>query len=300
MDAQARTVEWRIARIARRAHGVVTHAELLEAEISRDEIRGRVRRGALIPEFRGVYRVGHAAPSTEARYMAAVKACGRKAVLSGLAAAYLLGLVKRRPSVLEVTAPTEQKVAGIRPRRARRLDARDRMVFNRIPVTSVARTLVDIAADLDEEELARACHEAQVRYRTTPAEVEEVLERRPTSPGAAKLRRIMSGETKVTLSALERKFLQRLKEANLPLPAETNKPAGSKRVDCRWPEHKLTVELDSYTFHNSRHSWEQDRRREREAHARGDTIRRYTHDDVFHDPRQMQDELRALLAGGKC
>jgi hypothetical protein len=67
-------------------------------------------------------------------------------------------------------------------------------------------------------------------------------------------------------------------------------------VDCRWPEHRLTVELDSYRFHNSRHSWERDRRREREAYARGDAFRRYTWDDV-DEGRQMLAELRKLLSG---
>jgi hypothetical protein len=75
----------------------------------------------------------------------------------------------------------------------------------------------------------------------------------------------------------------------------TNRKAGEKRVDCRWPEHNLTVELDSYRFHNSRHAWELDRRREREAHARGDDFRRYTYDDVFEQPDGMLAELRGLL-----
>jgi hypothetical protein len=66
-------------------------------------------------------------------------------------------------------------------------------------------------------------------------------------------------------------------------------------VDCRWPEHRLTVELDSYQFHNSRYSWEQDRRREREARAREDTFRRYTYGDVVEDPRFVLAELGALL-----
>ena len=91
------------------------------------------------------------------------------------------------------------------------------------------------------------------------------------------------------------KFLERLKEASLPLP-ETNKVAGGRRVDCRWPEHNLTVELDSYTYHQSRHAWEQDRAREREAHARGDEFRRYTWGDVFEAPAQMMYELNRLLA----
>lgn len=87
---------------------------------------------------------------------------------------------------------------------------------------------------------------------------------------------------------------ERLAEANLPLP-RTNKPAGGRRVDCRWPDHRLTVELDSYRYHRSRHAWELDRRREREARARGDEFRRYTHGDVFGATEQMLGELSSLL-----
>jgi hypothetical protein len=82
-----------------------------------------------------------------------------------------------------------------------------------------------------------------------------VLSRRPTSRGARKLRRILQ----------------------------------------RWPAQRLTVELDSYQFHNSRHSWEQDRRREREARARGDEFRRYSYGDVAEDPTLMLAELRLLF-----
>jgi very-short-patch-repair endonuclease len=97
-------------------------------------------------------------------------------------------------------------------------------------------------------------------------------------------------------SKLERRFLERLREAGLPLP-QTNRPAGGRRVDCRWPEHRLTVELDGYRYHSSRHAWETDRRREREARARGDEFRRYTFGDVEEWPAWMLRELRALLSG---
>jgi len=78
---------------------------------------------------------------------------------------------------------------------------------------------------------------------------------------------------------------------------ETNRPAGSHRVDCRWPEKKVTVELDGYRYHSSRHAWESDRRRERDARVRGDEFRRYTYGDVFEEPKLMLAELRGLLAG---
>ncbi|MGH3993522.1 MAG: hypothetical protein ACRDSN_13805, partial [Pseudonocardiaceae bacterium] len=97
----------------------------------------------------------------------------------------------------------------------------------------------------------------------------------------------------------ERRFLKRLEEAGLPLPPETNRPAGGRRVDCRWPDHRLTVELDSYRYHRSRHAWEQDRRREREARARGDEFRRYTYEDVYASPRFMLGDLGGLLEGAR-
>src|SRR5919198_811135 len=120
-----RTVEQVLDQIGSSAHGVVTRRELLRAGISDDEIRHRLRTGALIRQHPGVYRVGHRAPSVEARYMAAVRACGDGAVLSGHAAAYLLGLIKGRPPAPGVTAPTERRIAGVRARRSRGLDRRD-------------------------------------------------------------------------------------------------------------------------------------------------------------------------------
>jgi very-short-patch-repair endonuclease len=175
------------------------------------------------------------------------------------------------------------------------MDPRDATTFKRIPVTTLARTLVDLAAVLDLDDLARAFHEAEVRHRTTPVQVEAVLARRPNSPGAAKLRAVLHGDAPVLLSKLEKRFRALLRQAGLPLP-QTNRPAGSHWVDCRWPQHQLTVELDSYRYHHSRHAWEQDRRREREARARGDEFRRYTYGDVFEQPKQMLAELRSLLA----
>jgi hypothetical protein len=258
------------------------------------EISSRLQSGALLRVHPGVYRVGHLAPSVEANYLAAVLACGDGALLSGLAAAHLLGLVNESPPMPEVTCPTQRCIRGVRARRARKPDPRDAIVRTRIPLTSVARTLVDIAGVLTQDHLARACHEAGIRYRTTPGEVGEVLARRPTSPGAGKLRRVLHGEVHVTLSKLEKRFLELLSEAGLELP-DTNRPAGGRRVDCRWPREGLTVELDSYRYHGSRHAWEMDRRREREAFARGDDFRRYTYEDVFERPRTMLRELETLL-----
>ena len=279
----------------RGSHGVVRREQLFAAGLTKAEITTRLHRGTLIRVHRGVYRVGHQAPSVEARYLAAVWACGEGALLCGLAAGYLLALlVGGVAPPAEVVARGERRIEGVRVRRSRGLDDCDAFVWRGVPVTSVARTMVDLASVLSVSALARAFHEAGIRYGTTPEQVEEVLERRPNSRGAAKLRAVIHGDEPVLLSFLERRFRRLLREAGLPLP-ETNRPAGGRRVDCRWPEHRLTVELDSYRFHRSRHAWERDRLREREARARGDDFRRFTFGDV-EQPRAMLAELSLALS----
>jgi Transcriptional regulator, AbiEi antitoxin len=278
----------KIDRLASRAKGIVTRKELLAAGVSTAEIRHRREIGALIPEYPGVYRVGHRAPNVESSYMAAVKACGTGALISGMAAAHLYGVIKGKPPHAEVTAPTDRDRARYSPT----ICANDATKWRGIPVTTVPRTLVDLAPRLNEEDLARLCHEAGVLHKVTLTSVERLL--LPNTPGGRQLRAVLRGDAKVLLSKLEKRFQERLVEHNLPLP-QTNKPAGGRRVDCRWPEHRLTVELNSYTFHNSRHSWERDQRRQREAYARGDEFRTYTWDDVFVVPGPMMRELTALL-----
>lgn len=286
-----------IARLATRTWGVVTRRQLLAAGISEREIDHRLSIGSLIRLHPGVYRVGHTAPSVEAVYLAAVWACGAGAALSGPAAAYLLGLLRGRtaPPPPEVTVETYRRVRGIRTKRTRCSLGVDATTWRGIPVTTVARTIVDLAATLSLHDLSLACHEAGVKHHTTPAEVKAVLARRPNAKGAGNLRIIFEGDAPALLSRLERGFRKLLLGAGLPLP-EFNRPAGGRRVDCRWPRVPLTVELDSYRFHNSRHAWEQDRRREREARARGDEFRRYTWGDVFETPEVVLTELSPLLA----
>ncbi len=183
---------------------------------------------------------------------------------------------------------------GILVRRVRAINPRDVTNHLCIPVTTPARTLVSLAAAVSAEELAYAFHEAGIRYDTTPEEVESVLARHPNAKGARKLRRVLHGDVKITASVLERKFLALLRRARLVLP-ETNIIAGGRVVDCRWPAHRLTVELDSYRYHRSRHAWELDRKRERQAYARGDQFRRYTWDDITKHQRATLRELRPLL-----
>ena len=292
------TVERFLSRLASPDHGVVKRRQLVRDGVTVAEIRSRLKSGALIPEYRGIYRVGHQAPSVESRYLAAVWACGDRAFLAHRAAAFLHRLLAGSAPRPEVIAPTARRVPGVTTRRYSSLHATDVTTVGGIPVTSIARTLVDLARLVPENALARACHEAGVHYGTTPADVETVLSRRPNSPGAHKLRAVMRGDAKVLLSRLEEGFILLLRSADLPLPV-TNRPAGGRRVDCRWPDHRLTVELGSFKYHNSRQSWERDLMREHEARARGDEFRRFSWGDVFERPRIVVGELRPLLSADR-
>ena len=292
MPGKVRTVEQIIAGLARPRHGVVTRALLLAAGVTADQIDARIASGTLIVVHRGVYRVGHAAPLAEATYLAAVLACGDGALLGGLAACWLHRLVSDGAPAPTVWSPRERRVPGIVCRRARREPLPSTRVA-RIPVVSVSRALVDAAAVLPAGELVGVCHEAGVKHRTTPRQVARVMP--ANAPGARRLRAVLTGEQQVTLSRLETAFRELMRDHGLP-PAVTNKVASGRRVDCRWPDRRVTVELDSFTFHNTRQAWERDRRREREAYARGDQFRRYTWADVFEDPTLMLAELRGLLS----
>ena len=250
-----------MARLAGRAHGVVAAAELLAAGVSSDQIDWRLGRGDLIVEFPGRVSGRSCGAECAGALHGSCKACGPGAVLSGLAAAHLLELLKGRAPAPEVTSPRERRVPGIKTRRTR--GELQRTVWRGIPVTSPARTLVDLAAVLDAETLARAAHEAGIKHHTTPDQVEAVLKQRRTARARPSSER-PDGHTPVTLSKLA--------------AASAAADPRTKRVDCRWPDHKLTVELDSYRYHRSRHAWEQDRQ--------GTRGLRPTTNSPLHPPRR--------------
>jgi very-short-patch-repair endonuclease len=295
MRDKSRSADEMVARIASGQHGVVTAQQLLAAGLSRNGVNRRVQKGRLHRIFRGVYGVGHPVATLEARYMAAVLANGDGAALSGHAAIRLYGLARGSLPRPEVTAPRHCRIPGVTSHRSF-LDPRDLSEHRGIPITTIPRTLVDVAGDLPLIGLSEICHRAEIRYRVKGDAVLAALGRRPNSAGASKLRKIYEGDFRTTLSHLERAFLSLLKRHGVPLP-QTNRKVDGRWVDCRWPERRLTVELDGFTYHHSRHAWEQDRRREREARARGEEFRRYTYNDVVESPELLLRELRALLGG---
>jgi len=279
------------ARIAARQEGRVTRTQLLDAGIDTHRIRRWVADGRLYRVHLGVYAIGRPAPSVRGDYMAAVLACGPRAALSHWAAATLLSLVKlRRAPSPEVTVPTTAGRArpGITIHRVAELHPLDTTRVGGIRVTSVPRTLLDLAASLSTSQLTRACHEAWIRHETTPADVIACIERNPRKPGARRLRLALGSD--VTLSELEHGFLALLRTHRLPLP-RTNIDRSGDKVDCHWPHAGLTVELMSYRFHGSRQAFEADiARRRRSSHL----ALRYG--DVFERGDATVRELRPKLS----
>jgi hypothetical protein len=295
MRAKNGSAGWRIAKIAGSQHGNITRAQLLEIDVSPAGVGRRVANGVLLREFHAVYRVGHRAPNVLARYCAAVLACGEgAAALCGPAAAFAYGLLRGQPPAPEVIVAGHRKVRGVIVHRARSLDPADVRIWQGIPTTTVPRTLIDLAGILSLDVLARVHHEARIRFHVQPEAVDDVLQRRRNSTGIAGLRAVVHGDTPLLLSRLERSFVRFLRVHAFPLPI-TNRPEGAHYVDCRWPQYRLTVELDSFRFHNSRLVWEQDRQRDREAHDRGDKLRRFTWRDVFEDQQHMLRQVDRLV-----
>lgn len=283
------------AEIARRHHGNVTRSQLLDAGISRQTV-GRWRESGLLHrEFHGVYRFGHRAPNGLARYAGAVLACGPGAALSGLAAARLHDLLRRRAvPPPEVTGTVHRRAPGVIFHRVRRLDPDEVTVVRGIPCTTLARTLVDCAAVLSVGHLAQLHHEADVRHGVDADGVLALLARRPNTRNAAALRSVVLGDTPVLLSKLERGFRAIVRDRRYPKPV-INRPEGVHWVDFRWPEQRLTVELNGFRFHRSRKAWEADMERERAARRRGDRFRRLTWFDVFEDRTYLFETLDELL-----
>jgi hypothetical protein len=256
----------------------------------------RVQTGRLHPHYRGVYGLGHATLSREGRWMAAVLACGEGAVLSHLSAATLWEIWRRRANGSDVTVPRQRRARpGIRLRCTRNLDPRDVTVHNGIPVTTVARTLVDLTDVLDSHQLANVIHEAAFRNRFDLSATRAAMARangRRLSVLHAALEAHAAGSAG-TKSALEDRFLALIRRAGLPQPlTNVGVEAGGRRieVDVYWPDRKLCVEVDG-PGHERPRTRLQDRARDRALRAAGLRIVRVTGHDVDHRPAAVISEL---------
>jgi very-short-patch-repair endonuclease len=264
-----------LARIAVRQHGVVTAKQLSALGMSREAVRKRVQRGRLHRLHRGVYAVGHAAPSEARAFMAAVKACGEGAALSHFSAAVLWKFLMPEGGPVHVTSPSMAgKVSqrGIVLHRSPSLRKKG-MVRQRywIPVTSPQRTIEDLEGTVEPRLYRRAKSQAEF------------------------LRHRLNLPTDRTRSDLERDFLALFNQHGFP-PAEVNVKVGKHRVDFLWRAEKLVVETDFFDYHRGSVAFNDDHQRDLELRLADYTVRRYTGDQLDDYPDQIVKEIGEILS----
>ena len=280
-----------IFELAARQHGVVSRRQLVRAGVSPDKIDGRVRAKRLHPLYRGVYRVGPVV-AQYAQEMAAVLACDGLAVVSHRSAAALWQLMPHRrgtgPVAVILARSDHGRRPNIEPHRTRTLSADEVTKLDRIPVTTPARTLLDVAGAVSCRELERAVAEAFARRLVSRSDIQTLLSRHRRRPGAGVLRALLGPEQPaLTRSEAEECFLALIRKARLP-PPEVNVPIGDYEVDFFWRAERFVVEVDGLAFHSSTRRFESDRRRDAVLAATGLRVIRVTW-------RQMQTEPEAML-----
>ena len=274
-----------IAALADRQHGVVGRAQLLAAGVEPiAAIKHRIKAGRLHPLYRGVYAVGHRVLSQRGRWMAATLATD--GVLSHRSAGALWD-IRQWQGRIDITTPrTRAQRPGLLLHRA--VLAEDEItVRDGIPVTTPARTLLDLAAVLQRHQLQQAINEAERLRLEGP---HQLTDRYPTKRGTRALRTLAPPTH--TKQDLEARFHTFLNDRRFPRP-QTNVLIEGKEVDFAWPDHRLIVELDSWEFHRTRAAFEDDRRTDRRLKAKGWTVIRVTWRDL-DDPDALEAELRAL------
>lgn len=287
-----------IRELAERQHGVVARRQLLDLGMERGLIRARVDNGRLVPLHHGVFSLGHRRIGRKGEWMAAVLACGEGAVLSHGSAAHLWGIRGSRDPI-EVTRVSGHRLPhGVLLHQTRSLPAEVRTVEAGIPVTSLERTLLDIAGRLDNRQLERALVAAERSRRLRWLELRRVLEAGGGKKGRGRLRRLVEQvdpRAADAVSPTEVDFLALCREAGLPLP-QVNVFVEGLLVDFFWPKARVVVETDGYKYHFDRPAFERDHESTVALTAAGYQVHRATYKMLQRNPgpflKVVRDSLR--------
>jgi hypothetical protein len=293
-----------IAALADRQHGVVALRQLQLLDLSKSAVSKRARRGRLHRIHRAVYAVGRSQLTGRGHWMAAVLACGPRAVLSHRSAAGLWGLTadSRRKSDISLPNPSARTKQAIEVHRSVTLTTEDVTTVDGIPCTTVARTLVDLGDVANRRAVERAVEQADVLRLFDLHEVEQAIERAGPRRGTGLLTSVLndlSGPT-LTASDLEEAFLALCREAALPAP-EVNVwmtlPDGTPaKIDFLWRAERLAVETDGGPFHRTRQSRERDAKRDQLLRVMAFEPVRFTDRQVARDSGWVRRCLTELIA----
>lgn len=279
---------------------MVARRQLIALGLTSHAIQRGLDTGRLHAVHRGVYAVGHTSVSGRGVYMAAVLACGPGALLSHVAAADHLGLRQSAARLVDVTAPGRNRRGrpGLRLHHPRGLGSRDRRLEDGIPVTSVARTLLDLADVLRPRQLERAFEAAERLRLLDLRAVEELLDRSRRRAGVDALRAVIaaqSGPVPETRSELERRFLDICSDAGIPRP-EVNVLVEGLEVDALWRRERVVVELDGRRYHGTGAAFERDRRRDERLQLADHVVLRFTALRLGTEPASAADAVLQALA----
>jgi very-short-patch-repair endonuclease len=295
--------EREIVGLARQQQGLLTQAQFVSLGVGRRTIERWVASGRLRAVHREVYAFGPRPLSKHGKWLAAVLAMGPDAFLSHRSAAALWGLAGDRPKV-DVTAPQGKQVRpgrrGIQVHRCK-FDPADVTTRAGIPVSTVARTLFDVAERSQAHELKNAWDEADRLHLLRVPEVAAVYERGRGRRARTKIRPLLLAEQRYvedSASPLEDRFAEFVVAQRLP-PPQVNVLVGKEVVDALWPAPRLIVEPDSWEFHAHRAAFEKDRDRDTEHLLAGYRTIRVTHRKLSEEPDRLAAQIRALLATGR-
>lgn len=264
-----------IIEMAESQYGVVSRRQLLAKGVSRGVIQSRQCSGWLSSIYPGTYAVGHTRLTMRGQWMAAVLACGPGASLSHRTAASLWGLAPPPPQIdimRTTSSASDPPRYGGRPapfgrpiefHRSRRTGIHEFEVHDRIPVTSVPRTFLDLASLWSVRQLDSALSEAERNGLVRMSQFRKITERGRGWTGIAKLREVVDGwdpELLRTKSELEARFRNLCRDHGIPSP-EVNVLVGGFEVDCLWRQQRLIVELDGARFHRSPGQLHEDKER---------------------------------------
>ena len=288
-----------LAELAAKQHGAVSREQRKACGFSDRMLVDRVRAGRLHRIHRGVYAVGHKRLSREGRLMAAALACGPGAVLSHATAASVWDLRPTNAAKVDVTIPSSkgrQAPAVVRLRRRPGLSAADVTRHNGLPITTPARTLLDLAAVVRPAALDRALEQAEKLQLLDTTPIHELLERERGRPGApAFARAIQQYAPEPTRSDLEAEFIALCRTHDLPRPSMNTWIEGYE-VDAHWAGTLLVAELDSRRHHHTTAAFERDRLRDAALAAAGYTVMRFTARRIQHDAAGVARDVRKALS----
>jgi very-short-patch-repair endonuclease len=287
-----------VAAVAGAQQGLISREQLQAAGLGRGAIAHRTANGRLHRVRRGVYLVGHPAPPPMVQEIAALLAAGPRSVLSHRSAAVLWRLAPHSSRSVDVTVVGRDcgRRPGVRDHRVGELASTDLRHVDGIPVTSPARSLLDLAGEVSDGELARAVDEAVVQKLTSMDDLRALLGRSKGRRGTPALRNLLDDarEPALTRSEAEREMLALLRRGGLAQPV-TNVKVGSYEVDMLWRRERLVVEVDGYAFHSTRAAFERDRARDADLQTRGLRVLRVTWTQIRDEPEAVLVRIARLL-----